>query len=296
MTFNDKSSFDSSNVQRRRSGGGRGGAIAGGGGILVLIIGFLSMQFLGFDITQMFAPGQDSSQVQQAEDLQCTGAEANANIDCRMEGAAVTLEQYWAENAPRVGISNYVDPTVVIYDDSTSSGCGTASNAVGPFYCPSDQGIYIDTAFYTILEQRYGASGGPLAEMYVLAHEWGHHIQNLGGVLSQVSSNDTGPTSGMVRLELQADCLAGAWMGSAANYTDANGNQILKEPTREEIQTTISSAQAIGDDNIMEQAGMRVQPEKFSHGTSEQRTNWLMKGYQEGVGACNTFDVPGRDL
>ena len=291
MTFNEQSSFDSKNVQRRR---GRGGAIAGGGGILVLLLGLLSTQFLGFDITQFLGGG--APQQQQAEDLQCTGAEANASIDCRMEGAAVTLEQFWAETAPQLGVRGYRDPTVVLFDGSTQSGCGTASNAVGPFYCPTDEGIYIDGQFFDILTQRYGASGGPLAEMYVLAHEWGHHIQALEGTLSQVDSRDVGPTSGMVRLELQADCYAGAWMGAASQYKDAAGNQILREPTREELQQTISSAQAIGDDNIQEQAGMRVQPETFSHGTSEQRTNWLITGYQQGVGACNTFDVRGNEL
>lgn len=291
MTFNENSRFDSKNVQRR---GGRGGAIAGGGGVLVLLLGLLSTQFLGFDVTQFFGGGTTSGQ-QQGEDLQCTGAEANASFDCRMEGGAVTLEQYWAEQAPQLGIS-YHDPGVVLYDGSTSSACGSASNAVGPFYCPSDEGIYIDGQFFNILTQRYGAEGGPLAEMYVLAHEWGHHIQNLEGTLQQVDHRDVGPTSGMVRLELQADCYAGAWMGSASQYTDGAGNQILREPTRDEIQQTISSAQAIGDDNIQEQAGMEVQPETFSHGTSEQRTNWLIRGYQEGVGSCNTFAVSGSEL
>ena len=291
MTFNENSRFDSQNVQRRR---GRGGAIAGGGGILVLLLGLLSTQFLGFDITQFLGGG--APQQQQAEDLQCTGAEANASIDCRMEGGAVTLEQYWAETAPQLGIREYRDPTVVLFDGSTSSACGNASNAVGPFYCPSDEGIYIDGQFFNILTERYGATGGPLAEMYVLAHEWGHHIQRLEGTLTQVDSRDVGPTSGMVRLELQADCYAGAWMGSASQYTDQAGNQILKEPSREEIQQTISSAQAIGDDNIQEQAGMQVQPETFSHGTSEQRTTWLIRGYQEGVGACDTFNVSGSQL
>lgn len=293
MTFNDNANFDSRNVQRRRGGGT---AIAGGGGALALIIGFLSMQFLGVDVTQFLDIGGSSSSQQQAEDLQCSGAEANASIDCRMEGGAVTLEQFWAAEAPGLGIRDYHDPSVVLYDGSTRSGCGQASNAVGPFYCPSDEGIYIDGEFFNILTQRFGAEGGPLAEMYVLAHEWGHHIQGLEGTLSQVDHRDVGPTSGMVRLELQADCYAGAWMGGAAQATDAQGNQIMREPTRDEIQQTISAAQAIGDDSIQRQSGMRVQPETFSHGTSEQRTRWLIRGYENGVGACNSFDVRGSEL
>lgn len=291
MTFNDRANFDSRNVRRRRGGV----AAAGGGGALALILGFLSMQFLGVDVTQFFDPGVGSSQ-QQEEHLQCTGEQANATIDCRMVGASVTLEQFWAAEAPDLGVRGYRDPTVILYDHSTNSACGTASNAIGPFYCPADESIYIDGEFFQILTDRFGASGGPLAEMYVLAHEWGHHIQQQEGTLSRLNHRDLGPTSDMVRSELQADCYAGAWMGGATRATDEQGNQILREPTRDEIAQTISAAQAIGDDAIQRQAGMRVQPESFSHGTSEQRTRWLMTGYEQGVGACNTFEVRGSQL
>lgn len=291
MTFNDNSSFDSGNVTRRGPGGG---AIAGGGGVLMLLLGFLSMQFLGVDITQMFAPADQGAQ--SGEDFSCTGAEANASIDCRMEGAAVTLEQFWAAEAPNLGISSYHDPSVVLYDNSTSSGCGTASNAVGPFYCPGDEGIYIDTAFFQILTDKFGAEGGPLAEMYVLAHEWGHHVQTLEGTMNHIDQQSSGPGSDLVRLELQADCYAGAWMAGASTATDANGNPIMQPPTREELLTVVSAAQSIGDDHIMEQSGMQVQPERFTHGSSEQRTNWLAHGYQHGVTSCTTFDVPANQL
>lgn len=294
MTFNEGSRFDSGNV-RRRTGGGRGAMIGGGGGLVVLLLGLLSTQLLGVDVTQMFGPTGGGGQ-QHEENLVCTGADANANRDCRIEGAAVTLEQYWADEAQQVGVREYRDPTVVIYDGQTNSGCGTASNAVGPFYCPADHGIYIDTSFFDILVDRFGASGGPLAEMYVVAHEWGHHVQNLSGDLTRDRQRDAGPTGGLVRLELQADCYAGAWMGGASRATDEQGNQIMKEPTRDEIEQTISAAQAIGDDSIMEQAGMEVQPEKFTHGTSEQRTTWLMRGFEGGVQQCDTFSVPEDKL
>ncbi|MDJ1371361.1 KPN_02809 family neutral zinc metallopeptidase [Gulosibacter molinativorax] len=313
MTFNDNSNFDSGHVRRRRpsSGGGmggsrgggggggglgRGGAI-GGGGILLVLVAFLVSQFLGVDITGMLGGASSSSSSNYAdEDFACTGQEANAQIDCRIEGAAVSLEQYWTEAAPTIGIDGYVNPTVYIFEQQTNTACGTASSAIGPFYCPADQSIYVDTSFFDILVQQYGAEGGPLAEMYVVAHEWGHHIQNLGGILSSSNTRDEGPTGGAVRTELQADCLAGAWMQSAAKATDSQGNQLMQEPTRAEIQTTISAAQAIGDDHIQEQAGMDVQPESFTHGTSEQRTNWLMAGYQGGASACNTFSVPDAEL
>lgn len=294
MTFNENSNLDSGNVRKRRGGTT---AAVGGGGVVVLLLGLLSTQLFGVDLTQFFG-GADTSQQQSAsdEDLVCTGAQANDQRDCRVEGAAVVLESYWAANASEVGIRNYVDPTVILYDGQTSSSCGTASNAVGPFYCPTDQSIYVDTSFFDILTQQFGATGGPLSEMYVLAHEWGHHVQNLAGALTADRQRDTGDNGGQVRIELQADCYAGAWMGEAATQKDENGNQIMKEPTRAEIETTISAAEAIGDDHIMEQQGMEVQPESFTHGTSEQRVNWLITGYEQGVGACDTFSVPDSQL
>ncbi len=310
MTFNDNSQFDSSHVRRRRSGsgsssGGSGGGLGGlgkggalgGGGILLVIVAFVVSQFLGVDISGMLGGvSSGAGGTYEDEDFSCTGIEANQQIDCRIEGAAVSLEQYWTESASEIGINNYVNPTIYLFDGHTSTGCGNATDAIGPFYCPADQSIYIDTSFFDVLVKQYGAEGGPLAEMYVLAHEWGHHIQNLGGILSSKNSQDQGATGGAVRTELQADCLAGAWMQSAAQAVDGDGNELMKEPTRAEIQTTISAAQAIGDDHLQEQAGMEVQPESFSHGTSEQRTNWLMTGYQQGAGACNTFTVPDSEL
>lgn len=291
MTFNEGSQFDSSNVRKRS---GRGAMIGGGGGIAVLLLGLLSTQLLGVDVTQFFGAGGGGQQ--QEENIACTGADANSNRDCRIEGAAVTLEQFWSEEAGKVGVREYRDPSVVIYSGQTGSGCGTASNAVGPFYCPNDEGIYMDTDFFDILVDRFGAQGGPLAEMYVVAHEWGHHIQHLAGGLTPDRQQDEGPAGGLVRLELQADCYAGAWMAGASRAKDEHGNQIMNEPTREEIEQTISAAQAIGDDAIMEQSGMEVQPEKFTHGTSKQRTTWLMRGFEGGVEQCDSFSVSGNQL
>lgn len=311
MTFNDNSRFDSGNVRRRRpssgsGSGGRGGSFGrvgkggalGGGSILIVILAFVVSQFLGVDITGMLGgvSGGSGSSNYAEEDFSCTGEQANASIDCRIEGAAVSLEQYWTESASEIGIDTYVDPMVYLFEGQTDTGCGAATNAIGPFYCPADQSIYIDTSFFDLLVSEYGAEGGPLAEMYVVAHEWGHHIQNLAGILSSSNTRDEGPTGGAVRTELQADCFAGAWMQSASQATDQSGKQLMKEPTRAEIQTTISAAQSIGDDHLQEQAGMEVQPESFTHGTSEQRTTWLIRGYEEGATACNTFTVRDSEL
>lgn len=293
MTFNENSNLDSGNVRKRRGGTT---AAVGGGGVVVLLLGLLSTQIFGVDLTQFFGGAGQEQQSASDEDFSCTGAEANEQRDCRVEGAAVTLESYWSANAGEVGIRDYVDPTVILYEGQTSSSCGTASNAVGPFYCPPDQSIFMDTSFFDILTEQFGASGGSLSEMYVLAHEWGHHIQYLAGDLTSDRQRDTGDNGGQVRIELQADCYAGAWMGEAATQEDANGNTILQEPTREDIETTISAAESIGDDHIQQQQGMEVQPESFTHGTSEQRVNWLITGYEQGVGACDTFSVPDSQL
>lgn len=295
MTFNENSNLESKNVRRR----GATTAAVGGGGALALILGALSTQFFGVDLTQLFGGGQPGAGQQQAaqdQTFSCTGAQANAERDCRMQGTAVTLESFWDQHYGEMGLRDYRDPQVILYTGQTQSGCGAASNAVGPFYCPNGEEIYIDTSFFDILVDQFGASGGPLAEMYVLAHEWGHHVQNLAGVLTPDRQQDTGANGGQVRIELQADCLAGAWMGDAANQKDANGNTILQPPTREQLQSTVDAAQVIGDDHIQQQQGMRVQPEAFTHGTSEQRVRWLTTGYERGVGACDTFSVPDRQL
>jgi len=183
----------------------------------------------------------------------------------------------------------------VLYDGQTQSGCGTASSATGPFYCPSDQAIYLDVAFFDTLSGDYGASDGSLAQMYVLAHEWGHHISNLIGTLQQ-AGRETGPASGSVRLELQADCFAGAWVKDASTVTDDAGVPFLQPVTQQQIADAMSAAAAVGDDHIMESAGVEVNPERFTHGTSEQRQRWFQAGYRSGPAACGTFDVPASEL
>lgn len=319
MTFNKDSRFDSSNVRRRRpssggsgSGGNRGGSglgilalfsllgrRGGIGGIIVVVVVLFILNALGVSIGQFFggmfsAMSGDSSYSE--EDFQCTGAEANASTDCRIEGASVSLEQFWPVAAEELGIDDYSHPSIYLYTGQTSSACGTASNAIGPFYCPADASIYIDVEFFDMLVSDYGAAGGPLAEMYVVAHEWGHHVQQVAGILSSANTQDEGPSGGAVRTELQADCFAGAWMRDATTAVGEGGEPLLQEFTRSDIEQTISAAQAIGDDHIQEQAGMEVDPERFTHGTSEQRTTWLLRGYEQGVTSCNTFTVSDSEL
>ena len=208
-----------------------------------------------------------------------------------MVGAAASLEAYWSQESPELGV-DYVGPQdFVLFDQATTTGCGSASSATGPFYCPPDQMIYIDVSFYDELRGRFGSSGGPLAEMYVVAHEWGHHIQNLAGILERSQDGQTGPTSNAVRTELQADCFAGAWAANASEVPDESGVPFLQPITDAQIADALSAASAVGDDRIQEATQGQVTPHSFTHGTSEQRQRWFLTGFQQGAGACDTFSV-----
>ena len=287
MTFNDNANIDPSKVSRR---GRTGLAIGGGGGLLVVGL-FILSQVLGVDLTGLAGGGQP--QQGQDESLsECdTGAEANASIDCRMAGAADSLDTYWATQ-----VDGYASTNIVLFEGQVSTGCGTASSAVGPFYCPPDQTIYIDTAFFGQLTDRFGASGGSLAQMYVVAHEWGHHIQNIVGFMDGLDLQDTGPTSDAVRLEVQADCFAGAWVGAASTIVDGQGVTFLEPVTDQQIQDALSAASAVGDDSIQEATQGQVTPETWTHGSSEMRQRWFMTGYEGGPNACDTFAVDGSQL
>ena len=297
MTFNDNVRVDTSKVSKR-SGARRGGAIAGGGiGIALLLL--IGSQLLGVNLApfqpvveQLVGGGGSSEAGQEVALTGCeTGADANADTECRMAAASDSLERYWSTQ-----VGNYRGPAdVVLFTGQTSSGCGSATSATGPFYCPSDESIYIDVAFFETLRSDYGASGGSLAQMYVLAHEWGHHVSNLIGSLQNVG-RETGPTSGSVRLELQADCFAGAWVQSAQTVTDDSGVPFLAPVTEAQIADAMDAAGTVGDDHIMESAGVGVDPERFTHGTSEQRQRWFMTGYENGPTACGTFDVAASAL
>lgn len=295
MTFNDNVQIDTSKVSKR-SGARRGGMIAGGGvGVAILL--FIGSQLLGVDLTQ-YAPaveqavGGSSSGQEEVALTGCeTGEDANENVECRMAAASDSLERYWTTQ-----VGNYHGPAdVVLFDGQTQSACGAATSATGPFYCPADESIFVDVTFFETLRSNYGASGGSLAQMYVLAHEWGHHISSLIGSL-QGAGNSSGADSGSVRLELQADCFAGAWVQNAQTVTDDSGVPFLQKVTPEEIADAMNAAAAVGDDHIMESAGVEVNPERFTHGSSEQRQRWFQTGYEQGPTACGTFDVAASDL
>jgi predicted metalloprotease len=292
MTFNPNSDISGGKASRR----GRNTGIAVGGGLGALAL-FLVSQFLGVDLTGLVGGGEQGPAPSDAALEQCdTGADANERIDCRMKGASASLEEYWQDAAPTIGLEYTPPQDFVLFEQAVTTGCGNASAATGPFYCPPDQTIYIDTSFYDQLEQRLGAEGGPLAEMYVVAHEWGHHVQNIAGVLEATRDGQTGPASNAVRVELQADCFAGSWAAAASTTEDPEGEPFLRPISPEEYEQAIGAAAAVGDDRIQEATQGQVDPHTFSHGTSEQRVRWFATGFDEGVGACNTFDVGGDQL
>ncbi|KDA05423.1 neutral zinc metallopeptidase [Microbacterium sp. CH12i] len=289
MTFNPDADISSNKTRR----GGRTAVIAGAGGVGVVgIIVYLISAFTGTDLTGLIpgdTGGGQSGGTSVIENCD-TGADANSNVDCRMAGAQVALDAYWGEH-----VEGYVAPTLTVVDGSASTQCGTASNAVGPFYCPPDQGVYLDPTFFDLMQQQFGASAGDLAQLYIVGHEWGHHIQNITGVMADYPNNGTGPDSNSVRTELQADCYAGSWIGRMTEQTDAAGNPYLLKPTEAQLQDALNAAFAVGDDHIQEQSGFQ-NPESWTHGSSEQRQAWFAQGYKNGLGSCDTFTIDGSQL
>jgi predicted metalloprotease len=225
-----------------------------------------------------------------------TGSDANTKLECEVTGVTNSLDGFWSDQMARAGRS-YPQPSVNIFRGSASTGCGAATSDVGPFYCPADSGVYIDLDFYQELETRFGAQGGAFSRAYVLAHEYGHHIQNLLGTNQRVQAGDTGPTSGSVRLELQADCYAGVWANHAATVPTASGRPLIENVTEDDVNAALDTASRIGDDYIQTHlGGGRVNQSQFTHGSSAQREKWYNAGYNTGDPAqCNTFDR-GVDL
>lgn len=290
MTFNDNASVGGNSARRRGAGVAvAGGGIAGIGAIAVLLF----QLFTGTDISGLLGsggvpnPADTGTAIANCE----TGADANASDDCRLAAASLSINQFWAEN-----VEGYREPTLIIVDQSTSSQCGTASNATGPFYCPPEETIYVDPTFFALLRDQFGATAGSLSQLYVLAHEYGHHIQQITGIMQQNPNNGTGEDSNGVRTELQADCFAGAWVAGASQTVDENGVPYLKPPTQQEINDALNAAQTVGDDHIQQQSGGAVNPETWTHGSSEQRARWFSTGLDGGIAACDTFAVAGSDL
>jgi len=281
VTFDPNAKLDPSQVEDRRgSGSTAGGPIVVGGGAVGLII-VIALLLLGVDPTSLV---DTTSQppiegVQSAQDCR-TGADANKREDCRVVGIVDSVQRYWSDEFNRRGTTYSLAPTV-IFTGYTEAACGTASAATGPFYCPSDRKVYLDISFFQEMQSRFGAKGGPFAEAYVIAHEYGHHVQDVLGTLAQSSSNRAS-----VRVELQADCLSGVWAKHAAD------TGFLQAPTDAEIAQALDAAAAVGDDRIQRQTQGKVTPESWTHGSSEQRQFWFSTGYTSGnMDRCDTSKV-----
>lgn len=279
MQYNKDAQLDASQMG---SGGGRGGAIAigGGAGILVMILALV----FGFDPSVLTGGATQPSESNDNAYAQCqTGADIEKNRDCRFVAYTNSIQSFWATQ-----LNGYTGAKTVTFSGQVATACGTATSAVGPFYCPTDKTVYLDTGFFDqMLEGQLGAKGGDAAEAYVIAHEYGHHISNLTGTMAQAqASSATGPTSGSVRLELQADCYAGAWMANATN----DPNSPITEITQDDLNRAIDAAIAVGDDRIQQASTGRVDREAWTHGSSAQRKYWMAKGYSTGdPSQCDTF-------
>ena len=269
-------------------GGGRGGsggkiAIGGGAGLIVLIIALV----LGINPGDILGGAQEAGPEpsgNSSQFAQCTrGADINTDRDCRFVAYTNSIQEYWNDN-----VQGYQEIQVVTFTGGVNTACGHATSAVGPFYCPADSTVYLDLEFFDQLTGQLGAQGGDAAEAYVLAHEFGHHIQNLTGTMSRVqgSGQRTGPTSAAVRLELQADCYAGVWFRRAAEDPESP----ISEVTQEDLRRAVDAAQAVGDDRIQEKMQGQVSPETWTHGSAAMRRKWLARGFETGdPNKCDTF-------
>jgi uncharacterized protein len=293
MRFDEDSRLDTSQVQDTRGSRIPGGrvAIGGGAGVLGIVI-YLLVNLLGGSTGAL--PGIDQVQVEgdnsQLEQECKTGEDANTKQDCRVVAVVNSVQTFWAQEFERRG-GSYQTARTQLFSGATQSGCGAASSETGPFYCPADGTVYIDLSFYGELQRRFGARGGPFAQAYVLAHEYGHHVQNLLGATEQVARDRrTGPQSASVRLELQADCYAGLWASHATTTPGPSGDPLVQRLTEDNIADGLDAAAAIGDDRIQERFQGRVDRESWTHGSAEQRQRWFTVGYRSGdLARCDTF-------
>lgn len=270
---------ESSNVEDRR--GITGGHVAVGGGIIGVIVLLFNL-FTGGNVDPSQIPGVGGQQTTQLSPQEKAEQDKQASLSKKV---LTSTEKVWGEQLPQQANVNYTDPTMVLFTDATQSGCGGASSASGPFYCPADGKLYLDVGFFNMLSERFHAAGD-FAKAYVIAHEVGHHIQDLLGTTAKMERlrqrlSDEEYNKYSVKLELQADFFAGVW----AHF--AQGEGLLEAG---DMESALKAAQAIGDDQLQKEAQGYAVPESFTHGTSAQRMYWLKRGYETGdIRQGNTF-------
>ncbi|MFI9366788.1 neutral zinc metallopeptidase [Kitasatospora sp. NPDC053057] len=295
MQFDDQGDLDTSQVDDRRGIPGGKAAIGGGAvglvAVLLAVVLGVDPQLLGLSLgggSSASSGARTDGQVQQS----CKkGADANKRQDCRITAVTNSLQEFWSAELARRTKTAYKPAQTVLFTDRVSTACGPATSAVGPFYCPGDQKAYFDLGFFDELSTRFGAKGGPFAESYVVAHEYGHHLQTLLGTMQKVGNDRQGANSASVRLELQADCYAGVWAHHATTTSQAStGRPLIAALTDQDIAQGLDAAAAVGDDRIQKQATGKINPEAWTHGSSDQRKAWFTTGYRGGdLAQCDTF-------
>ncbi|GAB2758017.1 neutral zinc metallopeptidase [Nocardioides salsibiostraticola] len=307
VRFNPKAKLNTGRVTdagrgagRGQSTGGRsrgglpipGGSKGGIGTIVVVLIVFAISQFAGVDIPGTGGSPSSGLDATRLNDTgrysSCqTGADANKSADCARVAVENSLADFWSDE---LGSDFRVADRLVTFTGSVSTACGAATSEVGPFYCPGDERIYLDSGFFDeVLEKQLGGPDGGFVEAYVLAHEYGHHISNITGQFGKVRTQQ-GPQSDAVRLELQADCYAGMWARAATRTEDEDGNVLYTELNQEDIDLALQAAASVGDDRIQQKTTGQVREETFSHGSADQRQKWFSVGFDQGsFDACDTF-------
>lgn len=277
-----------------------GGAKTGGiGGFLVILLIVVLTQCSGLDVNGGGGPlgsadsGLDTARVGTDTDRYANcdyGDDANTDVDCARIAVENSLFDFWGATLPQQSSTGFQAASMITFTGAVNTGCGQASSQVGPFYCPADSTIYLDSSFFAdVLEKQLGGPDGGFVEPYVLAHEYGHHIQKLLGAMGQVRTQQ-GPKSDAVRLELQADCYAGMWAQAATNTQDEAGETLFESLTQDDVELAVEAAEAVGDDRIQKKTSGQVNPESWTHGSAAQRVQWFKTGFEQGtLEACNTF-------